>query len=205
MNLSAIWSVIKIVGIAVVVGIVVWFIQDYRFQLAEAARLSENQHQTHIADSTGMSKLTLRNGELEEYLKYQDPALLKKLDQSNIRLSRIESIVSTTLQYRDTVGRRYDFTGVANAIRKNIPGSQPFVDSTGCMIIRGKLRYENDSLKFEISDRQFKNKSDGVAFWQRREWKFLGIKTRFLGKKEFTAKVFDECGQSKTLRIEKQK
>ncbi|MNL86767.1 hypothetical protein D3C87_2156190 [compost metagenome] len=56
-----------------------------------------------------------------------------------------------------------------------------------------------------VDDRQFHNKSDAVAYWERREWNFLGFKTRFLGKKQFTAKVFDECGESRTMKIEKKK
>ena len=45
---------------------------------------------------------------------------------------------------------------------------------------------------------------DAVAFWERRQWNFLGIKTRFLGKKEMTAKIFDDCGNSTVVQIKKQ-
>lgn len=205
MGLSAIWSTLKVILVCAAVGVIVWFVQDYRFQLFEAKRNAENLRQQYTADTTGMSTLRLRNNELEDYLKYKDPELLKTLEKSNVRLSRIESIVSTTLAYRDTVSRSYDFSGLVKAIKASTPASQSFVDSTGCMIITGKMSAEGDSLKMRITDRQFKNKSDGVVYWQRRQWKFLGIKTRILGKKEYTSKAFDECGESKILRIEKQK
>ena len=69
------------------------------------------------------------------------------------------------------------------------------------MLIKGEI---DTNGVITIKDRQFKNKMDAVAFWERRQWNFLGIKTRFLGKKEMTAKIFDDCGNSTVVQIKKQ-
>ncbi|TDW48835.1 hypothetical protein EV144_103352 [Flavobacterium sp. 270] len=67
------------------------------------------------------------------------------------------------------------------------------------------ISFENDTLKWQVLDCQFKNKSDAVAYWERKQWKFLGIKSRLFGKIELTSKTFDNCGESRILRIEKKK
>jgi hypothetical protein len=71
------------------------------------------------------------------------------------------------------------------------------------MTIKGSVNFDGNNLKVVITDREFKNKSNGVVYWERRQWNLLGFKTRFLGKKQFTSKVLDECGESKILQIEK--
>ena len=70
------------------------------------------------------------------------------------------------------------------------------------MTIKGYVDFSGDSLTLDIIERTFKNTTDIVAHLERREWKFLGIKTRFLGKKQAIVKTFDQCGESKTLIID---
>jgi len=111
--------------------------------------------------------------------------LKNNLEKDGIKVNRIKEIVSTKYNYKDTL------------IRKYVSG--PFIDSTKCLTIKGFV----DSSGVTITNRQFNNKTDAVAYWERNQWKFLGIKTRFLGKKQMTAKVYDECGETKTIKIEK--
>ncbi|MEZ0182659.1 hypothetical protein AB9T89_10465 [Flavobacterium oncorhynchi] len=80
-----------------------------------------------------------------------------------------------------------------------------FSDSTECLTIKGNVKFELNSVIVEINDRQFRNKTTTIGYWERRQWKFLGIKTRFLGKVQSTVKVVDECGNSHIVNIEKKK
>ncbi|MNX56700.1 hypothetical protein D3C86_875010 [compost metagenome] len=193
--------------ILIVAGIVVaiWFYKDWQFQLSENKRQSENMRQTRIADSLRFSTQNLTSDEIKEYLEYQNSELKKKLTKEGIKLNRIESIISQTFKYRDTTKKETDITGLVAAIKNSIPKSQEWIDTTKCQTTKGTVSFDGQKLKVVVNDREFNNKSDAVAYWERRQWNFLGIKTRFLGKKQFTSNVFDECGESQILKIEKKK
>lgn len=196
---------LKIIGICLLVGAAVWFYKNYQFLQEDNARLSSNAQQLTKKDTTKLAEVQLTPAEIAEYLHYKDPELERKLQEANIKMARIESILSTTLKYQDNTSRNYDMAALLAAIKNKTPFAQSFRDTSKCMTIGGTVSFKNDSLQVTISERAFKNKSDGVAYWERRQWKFLGIKTRIFGKKQFTAKVFDQCGESSTLRIEKKK
>ena len=176
---------IKLLGIAALIIWGVWIYKDYEFQKAENDRLSENAEQLRKADSLRFSTQILNANELKQYFQYENADLKNKLLNAGIKTDRIKEIVTVKYNYKDTLIKKYPVG--------------PFVDSSKCLVIRGYV----DSSGVVIKDRQFKNKMDAVAYWQRRQWSFLGIKTRLLGKKEMTAKVFDECGESKVIKIEK--
>jgi len=187
------------------ISLAIWFYKDWQFQAAENKRQTENNRQTRISDSLRYSSQILSSNEIKEHLQYQNSELKKKLLKDGIKLSRIESVVSTNYRYRDTVNRETDISGLVDAIQKNIPKSQEWIDTTKCQTTKGIVSFDGQKLKVIVSDREFKNKSDAVAYLERRQWKFLGFKTRFLGKKQFTAKVYDECGESRMIKIEKKK
>lgn len=184
-TLDLILKNIKLLGIAALIFWGVWIYKDYEFQKAENDRLSENAEQLRKADSLRFSTQILSANELKQYFQYENADLKKKLAKAGIKTNRIKEIVSVKYNYKDTLIKKYP--------------AGPFVDSSKCLVIRGYV----DSSGVIIQNRQFKNKMDAVAYWQRRQWSFLGVKTRFLGKKEMTAKVFDECGESKVIRDRK--
>jgi hypothetical protein len=178
---------IKLLGITALIIWVVWLYKDNEFKKAENERLSSNAEQLRKADSLRFSTQILSANELKQHFEYENTDLKNKLAEAGIKTDRIKEIVTVKYNYKDTLIKKYPVG--------------PFVDSSKCLVIRGYV----DSSGVIIQNRQFKNKMDAVAYWQRREWKFLGIKTRWLGRKEMTAKVFDECGESRVIRIEKQK
>lgn len=192
-------------SVLIVAGIVtsIWFYKDYQFQTLENKRQSENMHQTRISDSLRFSSQILTASEIKEYLQYQNSELKKELLKDGIKLNRIESIVSSNYRYRDTTKRETDISGLVDAIQKSIPKSQEWSDTTKCQTTKGIVSFDGTKLKVIVNDREFKNKSDAVAYWERRQWKFLFIKSRFWGKKQFTAKSYNECGESQVMKIEK--
>ena len=205
MQLSLISQNIKtlLIGIAIVAA--VWFYKDYSFQKSENERQSENANQQRKKDSWHFASQLLSKDELKDYLQYENSDLKKKLVNAGIKESRIQSIISQTLKYRDTTKRETDVSGLVDAIKNSIPKSQSWSDTTKCMAVSGIASFDGQKLTVVVTDRQFNNKTDAVAYWERREWSFLGIKTRFLGRKQYTSKVFDECGESRTMKIEKKK
>lgn len=181
----------------------IWFYKDYQYQKSENIRQTENSRQLRISDSLKYTSQILNKEEIAEYLEYQNKDLKKLLDNNDIKLNRIQSIVSSTYRYKNDTVKSYDVSGIIDKIRNKIPTSMPFKDSTKCLVNKGFVKYENDSLKVIFTSREFTNKNDNVAYWERRQWKFLFIKSRFLGKKQFTAMSFDKCGETKTMKIEK--
>lgn len=184
-NLDVALKNIKFLIFLILVIAVVWLWKDYEFQKKENIRQSENMRQSIISDSLKFSSQNMTANEIKEYLEYQNKDLKELLAKDKIKSNRIKEIVSTEYHYKDTI------------IKKYIYG--PFIDSTKCLVIKGYV----DSLGVTITNRQFKNKSNAIAYWERRQWNFLGIKTRFLGKKQMTAKVYNECGESETININK--
>lgn len=204
-NLETIWKNIKLIGIILIIIAAVWFYKEYEFQKQENKRQTENSAQLRKSDSLRFTSQILTQDEIKDYLVYNNQELKKKLEKDGIKLNRIESIVSSNYRYQDSSSKETDISGIVESIKNSIPKSQNWIDSTQCLIVKGSVNFDGQKLKVTVNDRTFQNKSDGVAYWQRREWNFIGIKTRFLGKKEFTAVQFDECGESKVLKIEKKK
>lgn len=186
-NPALILKNIKLIAIFLLVGAVIWFYKDYQYQKSENIRQTENNSQLRKADSLRFASQILSLNEMKDYLQYQNSDLKNNLAKDGIKTNRIKEIVSTKYSFKDSI------------IKKYVSG--PFVDSTKCLTIKGFV----DSSGVTITDRQFHNKTDAVAYWERREWSLFGIKTRFLGKKQMTAKVFDECGESQIIKIEKKK
>lgn len=205
MQLSIIFQNIKTILIGIAIVVAVWFYKDYTFQKSENARQTENASQLRKSDSLRFTTQILSEKEMKDYLQYQNSDLKKKLVNSGIKESRIQSIISQTLKYRDTTKGVTDVSGLVEAIKNSIPKEQSWIDTTKCTTTKGIVSFDGQKLKVVVNDRQFNNKSDAVAYWERREWSFLGIKSRFLGKKQFTSKVFDECGDSWIMKIEKKK
>lgn len=203
--LNQLWGNIKIIAIILLALVAMWFYKDYQYQKAENIRQTENASQLRKADSLRFTSQTLTSQEIKDYLQYSNPDLEKKLKADNIKLNRIESIISQTLRYKDTVKSTIDMTPLLEAIKVKVPTKTPFIDTTKCLTNKGYIEYKNDSLRVVFTEKTFNNKGDAVAYWERRQWKFLGIKTRFLGKKQFTAKNYNECGESTVMKIEKKK
>lgn len=204
-TLNQIWGNLKIIAIILLALAVMWFYKDYQYQKAENIRQTENASQLRKADSLKFTSQILTQQEIKDYLQYSNPDLEKKLKADNIKLNRIESIISQTLRYKDTTKSTIDMTPLLEAIRVKVPTKTPFIDTTKCLTNKGYVEYKNDSLKVVFTEKTFNNKGDAVAYWERKQWKFLGIKTRFLGKKQFTAKNYNECGESTIMKIEKKK
>lgn len=193
----------KIILIVILVILTFSFYSNWKVEKEGNIRQTENISQMRKSDSLKYSNLTLNFKELREYLEYQNKELKEKLSDNGIKESRITKIIHTDFYYKDTTKNVIDTPKLIEAIKNNIPESVSWVDETNCLKIKGSVFYDGSKLGVTITDRELKNKTDVVTYWQRREWNLFGFKTRVLGKKEFTAKVFDNCGKTKFLVINK--
>ncbi len=191
----------------IIVGIIaaVWFYKDYQFQKSENIRQSENVSQLRKYDSLKYATQTYTKKEITEFLTYQRKDLQTFLKQQKIATRKIQRIITQELKYRDTTKNTVNLQPVLEAIKNKQNIKVPVIDSTACMIIKGYVVFENDTLSLNITDRKFKNVTDVISYWQRNQWKLLGIKTRLFGKKTITIITKDECGNTKTFIVEKKK
>lgn len=191
----------------IVAGIIgaIWFFKDYQHQKSENIRQTENIENIRRSDSLKFTSQTYTRKELEDYLEYNRKDLKKFLDNQNVKLNRIQNIITQELKYKDTISRSVNLQPILDAIKNRQNMKIPVIDSTRCMIVKGFVIFENDTLSLKITDRQFKNKSDVVSYWERTQWKFLGIKTRLFGRKKATVIIKDDCGNTETFVIDKRK
>lgn len=202
------WKLISIENLKlylIVIAIIaaVWFFKDYQFQKAENIRQTDNNEQLRKMDSLNYAKQVLTKREFDEYLEYNRQDLQEFLKTERIRANRIEQIITQSLKYRDTASKKVDLNPILEAIKEKRSIKVPVIDSTKCMIIKGYVAFENDTLTLDITDRQFKNRSDVISYWERNQWRFLGIRTRLFGKKKATVIIKDDCGNTETFEIEK--
>lgn len=191
----------------IVIGIVVaiWFFKDYQYQKSENKRQAENISQIRKQDSLRFASQTYSKKELQEYLEYNRHDLSNFLEEENIRIRRIERIITQSLSYRDTSSRNVNLEPILDAIKKNQSLRVPVIDSTKCLVVSGYVTFNNDTLSLDITDRKFTNKTDVITHIKRNQWNFLGIKTRFLGKRKLSVTIKDDCGKSETFVIDLKK
>jgi hypothetical protein len=201
LNINNIKTILIFIGI---VG-VVWFYKDYEYQKSENKRQSENISQVRKMDSLKFASQTYTKAELNEYLEYSRKDLQKFLRENRIATRKIKQIITQELKYRDTLQSSVNLQPILKAIKQRKSIKVPVIDSTKCLIVKGYVLFDNDSLSLNITDREFKNKSDVISYWERNKWKFLGIKTRLFGKRKVTVIIKDNCGETKTFVIDKRK
>ena len=199
------WTRIKTFLILAAAILVIWFYKDYSYQVSENKRQTENFRQLQQQDSMRYSQMVLTKKELENYLENNNKELLTFLDQNKIDTKKIERIISQKLNYTDTRTNTVNLQPVLDAIKEQKNARIAVTDSTKCMVIKGFVVFKNDTLKLDITDREFKNSSEVVSYYERRQWKFLGIKTRLFGKKQLTVIIKDDCGRSETVIIDLKK
>lgn len=190
---------VLIIGLAVGV---VFFYKSWEHRGIEMVRQQENLEQIRQFDSLKYATQNYNKEEIDQYLEYNRKDLQAFLREYDIKTRRIERIVTQTMKYRDTTKNEVDLSPILNAIRNNKQGATVAVkDSSDCLVVEGYVVYEGDSLKLNITSREFKNKSDIITYWQRKQWSFLGIKSRIFGKKKTTLIIKDACGNTETFVI----
>lgn len=197
------WNRIKTFLIIVLGLSAIWFFQSWQYRGEEMKRQADNMQQVRQLDSFKYASLSYKKDEIDQMLNLQRQDLKQFLDDNRIKTKRIESIITQKLEYLDNQSRKVDLNPILDAIKDNREAKVAVKDSTDCLIIEGWVVFKNDSLKLDITKREFKNITDVVAYWDRNKWSFLGLKTRLFGKKKATVIVKDKCGISRTIVIDK--
>lgn len=199
------WSRIKTFLMVLLIIAAIWFYQSWQYRGEEMKRQSENMEQVRQLDSFKYAALTYNKDEIQQMLDLQRQDLKQFLDDNKVKTRRIERIITQKLKYLDDESREVDLNPILDAIKDSRDAKVAVKDSTECLIVEGWVVFENDSLRLDITKREFKNITDVVSYWERNRWSFLGIKTRLFGRKKATVIVKDKCGVSRTIVIDKKK
>lgn len=195
---------IKYIFIVILIGGGIYIYGRYQLHKNNDLRLTENARQQERFDSLRISSIVLDEKQFNNIMR-QNKNYAATIKENGIKLDRVTSIMNHLLKYKDTTIVQTDLSSVLNAINLKKDISFPFKDSTKCLTIKGNVQFKNNLLSLNITERTFNGNTTAVGYWERREWSFLGIKTRFLGKKQGTVKLIDECGESQIINIEKKK
>ena len=192
---------------AVVMAIIgaVWYYKDAEKAKGNLKVQKANSEMIRKYDSLKYASVSYDKKELEEYLEYNRRDLKGFLEQNNIKLNRIQRMITQELKYKDTTQRTVNLQPILDAIKNQQRIKVPVVDSTKCMIIKGYVAFGNDTLSLNITDRQFKNRTDVITHWERNQWNFLGINTRLFGRRKVTVTIKDDCGNTETFIIDRKR
>lgn len=195
---------IKWIFIVIFIGGGIYIYGRYQLHKNNDLRLTENARQQEMFDSLRISSTVLDEKRFNEAIR-QNKNYEAIIKENGIKLSRVTSIMNHLLKYRDTTIVQTDLSEVVAAVKEKKDISIPIKDSAKCLVIKGVIKLSGGVMTLSITDRIFTGNTTAIGYWERREWNFLGIKTRFLGKKQGTVKLIDDCGESKIINIEKNK
>ena len=177
---------------------------DWRETIRELKRVNKNQTQQIRLDSLKIAEVSFDKKEMEDYLTFENKDLKRKLINNDIKLNRIERIVSQKFRFKDTTSRLSSLSPMINNIRSGKPSKIPFEEKGKCFSIGGNIVYDGlDSLNLQINKRVYQDNLNNVTTWERKPHRWLfGIKTKIFGKKVGKVKVFNDCGVVETFIID---
>jgi len=186
-KLNLILSIIILILI-IALGLVFNKMRDNR---DDAIRWEHNYEQS--SDTISRINVTLR--EFKKTSKATNDSLLKAL---KIKPKQIETIITIHSEYNNV-----DTTHITLNKVDSTSKTHYFMESIDCVEIGGIVITEYDSEpELIITNISYTNDIDYIAYWKRRQWKFLGIKTRLFGKKLGELEVSSECGNIELHQID---
>lgn len=191
-----------VIGIISLAGFAMWAMGEIKFQKNEKLRQMDNFNNLRDIDSLKVAHLTFRTTqEMKDYID-SNKELSEMLEEQNIKVRKLQSIVYQKQTYIDNITRSTDVSGLINDIKKGISSSAKWKDSTECLILKGDVTYKNDSLKVNVSERKFDNTILVTGSWKRKPNNFFA-RLLGLGRKVYKVKATSKCGESETIVIDK--
>lgn len=204
---------IKLILLLAILGGGIYFVTRFQKEVSERKRMESNQEQLLIelrGLKTNLTSLEFDKKEFKDYLQNtsnQLNGLNDKLADQGIKLQRVNRIVSTQIRSVDTMQSKIilDSIGsIAKALANNVKIEIPFEDKTECFEFKAKFILEDGQSRIDVLSRTYNDTIQHVGYWERRKWKLFGlIPTKIFGKKIAEVIVFNNCGFSKTIVLEK--
>lgn len=209
----------NIIQIAIAIALI-WFITDYRkeksnrkIKEANQTALIKKMQTDYDSLQSSLTSLKFTDDEIKTYLQNsqdQTAGLYDELIKSEKKIiGRITQISSTLISSVDTTQNTIILDSISRlvqSIQNNDSIIIPFEDKTECFEFKARFVLSDGTSKIQVLERKYSDTINHVAYWERRKWKFLGLwNWRLFGKKIAQVEVFNNCGFSKTIIIEKKK
>ncbi|MCG8734017.1 hypothetical protein [Tenacibaculum finnmarkense] len=193
---------IKYASVAVVIGYVILLQKQNIELLKDNERVTENYTNALKIDSLKVAVFKVKNqNELEELIN-QNKELSELLSKTNIRKKRIQNLYYQQQKYVDSVKKKMDVSGLVSSIRKDIPATLKWKDSSECLSIKGAVNYNNDSLNVTVTDKKYQNNIILLKHKTKRK-RIKWLLNLRLGERRFNFTQKSKCGTGKVTVIEK--
>lgn len=193
-----------IIALIALTAFSMWAMGEIKFQKEEKLRQKDNYTNLRDLDSLKVAHLTFRNTqEIEDYVD-SNKELSQMVDEQDLKIRKLRTLVFQKQTYIDNIPRETDVSSIVENIRNDVSSTAKWSDSTECLVIRGSVTYESDSLKVKVDQRKFDNSILISQSWKRLPKNFFQ-RILGLGRKVGTVKATSKCGESETLIIDKTK
>jgi len=143
---------------------------------------------------SNIERIKLDYNEFKDLKTNEIDSLLKVI---KVKPKQVETIIKIETFYTNTDTIYLDINKSTDI------NSFEFKESIDCLEIEGFIHTGiiNDPI-VALTKTIYNNEIDYIAYWSRRQWRFLGIKTRIFGKKIAKLEVINKCGDLKVKQID---
>lgn len=195
---------IRYVILILLLGALGFLYHQNEYLKQENRRTIDNYNNAIKIDSLEVAVFKVNKQQEIEDLLDQNKELNQLVISSEIKKKRIQKLYYQQQLFVDSLKRKLDVSGLVEKIRKDIPATIQWKDSSNCLTIKGNVAYKNDSLGVNVTERKFNNETVLIKHKGRRKkvkWLF-GLR---LGPREQKFTPQSKCGKSKVVIIDKEK
>ncbi len=186
------YLIVAIIGLAATMGLLT---NKLKGVTADAVRWEQNYKESHLTNQD----LNFKVSEFEDYLKTKDTQISDLLDSLKIKPKTVERIVKIKVTEIDSI----PYEVPTKPVIVNQDTVFQFLHAQKCYEVGGFVKVKDDNCSLVFTKFQYNNELSEVYYQERKEWKLLFFKTRFLGKRELSVERVSKCGDTeyKTINI----
>lgn len=200
---------IKTIGSVAGLFIIFFFVNNYFQNKREARILAGNavayeQQLLELKNSVAEFQFDSKN-DLESYLSANEKlfkSLQEDLEEQDIKLKNIRTIIATTIDSRDTIVNVIKIDSLYNKILNREDYTVPIEYSSGCFYIKAEINFSDGSSEFRSLEEKYVDTLTHVTSDHRKSHRWLfGFKSTLFSRKMYKITLFNSCGGSKTILI----
>jgi len=173
-----------LIGIVIALGISLGAVINSSIKQKHRANRMTEQYQKSLNDNKSL-ELTYK-----ELNSDQRDRIKELSDSLDIKPKKIKEYVN--IYITDTI-----IDTVFAEVTRVDSNTYAFAKDTACFMVKGLVHITPIAPIIQITELQYSNTIEYIVYLNRREWKFLFVRSKFLGKKYVDIDVIQECGTAK--------